>query len=126
MLAVKPYSYETVWLPHNARHHTFDTKKSVIGTFMSHYLPARIAPDPDAGRRIMHGIDAVRKFLPVGYFSIDADGCKRGIEALKNYSRKLNRTSNTYGSDADHNEWSHGADAFRYAVLSISGLRRPI
>jgi phage terminase large subunit len=120
MLALKPYRYETVWLPHDAKHHTFVTKKSVIDTFMAHDLPARIAPDPDAGRRIMHGIDAVRKFLRLGHFAIDADRCKRGIEALKNYSRKFNRSTNTFGSDADHNEWSHGADAFRYAVLSIS------
>jgi hypothetical protein len=120
MLALKPYTYEAVWLPHDAKHRTFQTKQSVIDTFMAHDLPARIAPDPDAGRRIMHGIDAVRKFLRLGHFAIDSDRCHRGIEALKNYSRKFNRTSNTFGSDADHNEWSHGADAFRYAVLSIS------
>jgi len=38
---------------------------------------------------------------------------------LKNYSRKFNRASSSFTSEADHNEWSHGADAFRYAVLSI-------
>jgi phage terminase large subunit len=120
MLALKPYKYETVWLPHDALHHTFQSKKSILDTFLEHELPARKAPNPDQGNRVLHGIDAVRKFLRLWPFAIDANRCYRGIEALKNYSRKFNRASNTYSSQADHNEWSHGADAFRYAVLSIS------
>ncbi|WP_157814521.1 hypothetical protein [Janthinobacterium sp. 64] len=48
-------TYEAVWLPHDAKHQTFVTKQSVIDRFMAHDLPARISPDPDAGRRIMHG-----------------------------------------------------------------------
>lgn len=68
----------------------------------------------------MHGIDAVRKFLRLWPFAIDSDRCHRGIDALKNYSRKFNRATASHTSEADHNEWSHGADAFRYAVLSIS------
>jgi phage terminase large subunit len=119
MLELKPYDYETMWLPHDALHKTFASKKSVIDTFLSHDLPARKAPNPDLGNRVMHGIDAVRKFLRLFPFAIDSDRCKRGIDTLKNYSRKYNRATNTYGSEADHNEWSHGADAFRYAVLSI-------
>jgi phage terminase large subunit len=120
MLERKPYSYETVWLPHDAMHRTFASKKSVMDTFLEHDLPARKAPNPDQGNRVMHGIDAVRKFLRLWPFAIDSDRCYRGIEALKNYSRKFNRAANTYTSEADHNKWSHGADAFRYAVLSIS------
>jgi phage terminase large subunit len=120
MLERKPYTYETVWLPHDAMHRTFASKKSVMDTFIAHDLPARKAPNPDQGNRVMHGIDAVRKFLRLWPFAIDKDRCHRGIEALKNYSRKFNRASSTFSSEADHNEWSHGADAFRYAVLSIS------
>jgi hypothetical protein len=120
MLALKPYTYETVWLPHDAMHRTFASKKSVMDTFLEHELPARKAPNPDQGNRVMHGIDAVRKFLRLWPFAIDTDRCHRGIEALKNYSRKFNRAAGTFSSEADHNEWSHGADAFRYAVLSIS------
>lgn len=120
MLALKPYDYETVWLPHDALHRTFQSKKSVLDTFLEHDLPARKAPNPDQGNRIMHGIDAVRKFLRLWPYAIDKDRCHRGIEALKNYSRKYNRATATFSGEADHNEWSHGADAFRYAVLSIS------
>lgn len=120
MLERKPYTYETVWLPHDAMHRTFASKKSVMDTFLEHDLPARKAPNPDQGNRVMHGIDAVRKFLRLWPFAIDSDRCHRGIEALKNYSRKFNRTANCHTSEAEHNEWSHGADAFRYAVLSIS------
>jgi len=120
MLALKPYEYETVWLPHDAMHRTFASKKSVMDTFLEHDLPARRVPNPDQGNRIMHGIDAVRKFLRLWNFVIDKGRCQRGIEALKNYSRKFSRASNCYVNEAAHDEWSHGADAFRYAALSIN------
>lgn len=111
--------YETIWLPHDARHHTFASKKSVQDTFQEWNLPVRIAPNPDAGRSVMHGIDAVRKFMRLFPFAIDTIKCQRGIEALKNYSRRYSRATNTFSNEPMHDEWSHGADAFRYAVLSI-------
>lgn len=119
MLALKPYDYETVWLPHDALHKTFATRKSVLDTFISHDLPARKVPDADGGNSILNGTDSVRKFLRLWPFAIGTDRCHRGLEALKNYSRKFNRSTNEFSSAPDHNEWSHGADAFRYAVLSI-------
>lgn len=112
--------YETVWLPHDARHHTFASKKSVQDTFQSWHLPVRIAPNPDAGRSVMHGIDAVRKFLRLWPFAIDPIACARGIDALTNYQKRYSRATNTFTNDPVHDQWSHGADAFRYAVLSVS------
>jgi phage terminase large subunit len=120
MLMMKPYEYETVWLPHDALHETFASAKSVIDTFISYDLPARKVPNPDAGNRIFHGIDSVRKFLRLWTFAIDTVRCKQGIEALKNYSRRLIRSTGLFSNEAKHDEWSHGADAFRYAVLAIS------
>lgn len=119
MLALKPYNYGTWWLPHDAMHKTFASKKSVIDTFREYNAPAKKVPNPDNGSGRAHGIDAVRKFLRTYPVVFDATRCERGIECLRNYSRKWDMDNKVFSNAPSHDQWSHGADAFRYAVLSI-------
>jgi hypothetical protein len=131
-LQLLPYDYETWWLPHDARHETYASKKSVMDTFAEYDAPVRKAPDPDRGAQgghiRIHGIDAVRKFLrtyPVS-FNIEFDpvsgagGCRRGLDALRNYSRTWDKSRQVFSEEPLHDHWSNGADAFRYAALSIT------
>lgn len=120
LLELKPYAYETWWLPHDAKHHTFRSKKSVLDILREHNAPARIAPNPDAGNRIIHGVNAVRKTLRTYPLVFDEVRCARGLEALRNYSRRYDRDANVFSEKARHDQWSHGADAFRYACLSFN------
>lgn len=119
MLMLKPYNYEQWWLPHDAKHRTFATRKSVIDTFRDYNAPARKAPDPDAGNRVFHRVDAVRKFLRTYPVYFDKVKCERGIEALKNYSRTWNAKAGQFDDTPKHDRWSHGADSFGIAVCSI-------
>lgn len=119
ILRSKPYDYETIWLPHDAFHRTFQSKKSVFDSFKEFSLPVKRAPNPDAGNRVFHGIDAVRKFLRKFPVLFSAVHCADGIEALKNYSREYNHKLAQFNDSPKHDRWSHGADAFRYAALSI-------
>jgi phage terminase large subunit len=120
VLELKPYAYETWWVPHDALHKTAQSKKSILDTFIEHDAPARKVPNPDAGNRVIHGVNAVRRCLRTFPFRFDAIKCKRGLEALRNYSRKWNQDSQVFSDIAKHDEWSHGADSFRYACLSIT------
>lgn len=120
MLEMKPYTYETWWLPHDAKHKTFRSKKSVIDLLREFSAAARIVPNPDAGNRVIHGVNAVRKVLRTYPLAFDSKRCARGIEALRNYSRKWNNDAQVLAEKATHDQWSHGADAFRYACLSIT------
>ncbi len=120
VLALKPYTYETWWLPHDAVHRTAQSKKSILDIFREQGAPARRVPNPDAGNGILHGINAVRKVLRTYRVVFDAERCKDGLEALRNYSRKWNADSKVFSETPKHDEWSHGADSFRYACLSIS------
>lgn len=114
-------TYETMWLPHDALHSTARSKKSILDMFREVDTPARKVPDPDTNGGVKkNGINAVRKVLRTYPIVFDAVKCARGIEALKHYSRKWNADAKVFSEKAKHDEWSHGADAFRYACLSIS------
>ena len=116
VLELKPYKYETWWLPHDANHRTFASKKSVIDTFRSYDAPARLVPRLD----IKDGIDAVRKTLRTYPIEFDRTRCHRGIEALRNYSRKWDVDIKVYSDKPNHAQWSHGADGFRYLSLVVN------
>lgn len=116
LLQLKPYSYDTVWLPFDAVAKTFRSKKSVVDTFREFDLPARTVPKLD----LKDGIDSVRKTLrtyPIVFDSVRTEG---GLKCLRNYSRKWNKDNGVFSNTPDHNAWSHGADSFRYASLVIN------
>lgn len=116
VLSNRPYNYETWYIPHDAVARTFATKKSVLDTFRAANAPAQVVKRLD----INDGIDAVRKTLRTYPIVFDAQRCARGIEALRNYSRKWDADRKVYSDKASHDQWSHGADAFRYAAVSIN------
>lgn len=120
MLELRYPSYETMWLPHDALHKTAQSKKSILDQFRAANAPARQVKNPDEGNRVMHGINAVRSVLRTYPIVIDATRCRRGIDALKNYSRKWNEEASVFSDKPKHDQWSHGADAFRYACLALS------
>ena len=119
MLQLMPYSFESMWLPHDAFHHTFRSKKSVIDVFREADMPVKRVPNPDGGSSVMHGVNAVRKVLKSYPIAFDGLECKRGLESIRNYSHKWNPKTQVFLNEASHDQWSHGADAFRYACLSI-------
>jgi hypothetical protein len=111
LLSQKPYKYETVWLPHDARAKTLQTGRSTVEQMKEWGYPVKIAPKLD----LQDGINAVRRVLPLCTFSY-AD-CYDGIEALKAYRRKWDDINRCFSKDPRHDWSSHGSDAFRYFAL---------
>jgi len=120
MLQLRPYDYEMWWLPHDARAERFEAKKSVITLFQDAGAPVRRVRDPDLGNRVFHGISETRRVMRTFPLEFDYARTSRGIDALRNYSRKFNKDDGVFDDKAKHDKWSNGADAFRYACLSIS------
>lgn len=58
------------------------------------------------------GINLVRSTLGKCWF--DKTKCRDGIACLENYTKKWSPMLGGWSSDPLHNEYSHGADAFRY------------
>jgi len=68
-------------------------------------------------KSIPEGIQAVRSTLPVCFFH--EVNCKRGVQCLDFYRKKYNDSLKIYYDDPMHDQWSHGADAFRYLCIGL-------
>ena len=63
---------------------------------------------------VEHGIRQARMAFPSIYF--DKTKTERLIQCLRRYRRGIPTTTGEPGHPV-HDEWSHGADAFRYLAL---------
>lgn len=66
------------------------------------------------------GINLVRATLGRCWF--DQTKCKNGIIALENYKKKWSPVLGGWSSEPLHDEYSHGADAFRYLCAGVPKL----
>lgn len=108
------FQWGTDWLPHDGYSKDFKTGKSAqeILTAMGRNVPSTLDQVPRMD--IEGGIKAARLVFPRIYF--DKTKAKRLIECLKRYRRHINQTTNEPGAPL-HDEFSHGADAFRYLCV---------
>lgn len=63
------------------------------------------------------GIEAARQLLPRCW--IDEKRCQRLVTALKSYRKEWDEKLKVYRNKPRHDEWSHGADAFRYLAMGL-------
>ena len=110
----KPYRYERHFLPHDAKAKSLQTGKTIVEQ-LAHYLDLRkLTVVPDIG--LQSGIQAVRMILPRVWF--DAEKCRDGIEALRQYQREYDEDKKAYRQSPRHDWTSHPADAFRMLAVS--------
>ena len=106
------------WLPHDGFSRDFKTGKSAeeilqaLGRVVS---PRGLVPEMD----VESGIKAARVVFSRCYF--DKTKAARLVECLKRYRRNINQQTNE-PSAPRHDEFSHGADAFRYLALCADQL----
>jgi len=60
-------------------------------------------------------IEAVRRLIKVSEF--DADGTNEGCQKLRRYKKRYDKVRSVYLDEPDHDENSHGADAFGTAAM---------
>jgi len=111
MLDSKPYTYESIWLPHDAKAHTLQTGKSTVEQFLEKEYPIHIQPR----LKVQHGIDAAR--LVLKHTQINKNACYAGIEGLRAYRRKYNELLKQFTDKPLHDWASNPADAFRGLAL---------
>jgi hypothetical protein len=66
------------------------------------------------------GINLVRSTLSKCWF--DQNKCHEGISALENYKKRWNTAIGGWSSEPLHDDYSHGADAFRYLCAGLPSL----
>jgi phage terminase large subunit len=108
----RPYRYSDHILPHDAAARELGTGKTRVETLQSLGLrSAVVTPAQD----VSDGINAARLLIPRCWF--DANKCKRGIEALRQYRREYDDKLRNFKSKPLHDWASHGADAFRTGAM---------
>ncbi len=95
------------YLPHDGRTRDFKTGKSAEEMLKS--FGRRVKITPNVG--VEPGIKAARMMFPQVYF--DKVKTARLMECLKRYRRSINQATNEPGAPV-HDEFSHGADVWRY------------
>lgn len=114
-LKAMPYNWAYDWLPHDAK--TRDFKTGVSSHEILRKLGRKTKETPQIG--IEPGIKAARMVFPRCYF--DKQHTERLLECLKRYRRSIPTTTGEPGSPV-HDEYSHGADAFRYLAVVAERL----
>ena len=126
------YRISKVWLPHDAIVKELGTGLSRFKIFYDLGVPVRLLPKT---RSVNNDIELVRKAIPYMWF--DAHNTNYLQLCMENYSKEWDERLGVFKDKPLHDDWSHPADAIRYAVvanyrrfksLSVSApeTRRPI
>jgi phage terminase large subunit len=113
----RPYRWGTDYLPHDGAACNPQTGISSIQTLKN--LGRNVA-DPLPAIDPEEGIKQARMIFPKCYF--DQKKTARLVECLKRYRRAVNQRTNEPTGPL-HDEFSHGADAFRYLGMAAPLMR---
>jgi hypothetical protein len=108
------YVFGTHYLPHEASHKRLgkdaDHNQS-LREMLEELLPSHRFEVVSRVTEMMAGIQATRRQFATCLFS--NEGCSIGIRRLGAYRKKWDKVRGCWSNDHEHNDDSHGADAFR-------------
>ena len=108
----RAYVFGDVWLPHDAENELLASKRTIAQQMREAGYTVRITPKIG----VADGINAARTIFPNTFF--DAEGCADGLACLRRYRYAVD-DNNQFSRAPLHDEWSDGADAFRYLAVSL-------
>lgn len=118
-LLKKNLNWGSLWLPHDGAHGDFKTGKSSQTIMQEHGWTVEITPN----QPVETGVRGAR--MVMGQVYIDKTKAARLVECLKRYRRAVGNTTGEPGKPV-HDEWSHGADAFRYLGIVAPSLTNEV
>ena len=109
------YVYDTLYLPHDAQNKTLAANGRSIEEIVraAGYNVRIIERTP-----IADSINAARTIFPKCYF--DRENTHEGLQCLRHYRYDVNPDIGNFSQKPLHDNYSHGADAFRYIGLMIN------
>lgn len=115
------YVYDTLWLPHDAENKTLAGNGRSIEEIVRQagYKTRIIGKTP-----VADSINAARTIFPNCYF--DRENCHQGLQCLRHYKYEVDPETGLFSKTPLHDQFSHGADAFRYIGLMINEPRKPV
>ena len=114
------YVYDTIWLPHDAENKTLAAAgRSIEDIVRSAGFKTRILDRVP----VVDSINAARTIFPNCYF--DRENCADGLNCLRHYRYEVDPDTGQFSKKPLHDQYSHGADAFRYIALMIREPAKP-
>lgn len=109
------YVYDTLYLPHDAQNKTLAANgRSIEEIVRAAGFNVRIIDRTP----IADSINAARTIFPKCYF--DRENTHEGLQCLRHYRYDVNPETGNFSQKPLHDNYSHGADAFRYIGLMIN------
>jgi phage terminase large subunit len=109
------YIYDTLWLPHDAENKTLaGNGRSIEEIVRAAGYKTRIIPKTP----ILDSINAARTIFRNCWF--DRDLCHDGLQCLRHYRYDVDPDTKRFSKTPVHDQYSHGADAFRYIGLMVN------
>jgi phage terminase large subunit len=109
------YIYDTLWLPHDAENKTLaGNGRSIEEIVRAAGYKTKIIPRTP----ILDSINAARTIFRNCWF--DRDNCHDGLQCLRHYRYDVDPDTKQFSKTPVHDNYSHGADAFRYIGLMIN------
>ena len=109
------YVYDTLYLPHDAQNKTLAANgRSIEDIVRSAGFNVRIIDRVP----IADSINAARTIFNKCYF--DRENCYEGLQCLRHYRYDVEPDTGNFSRKPLHDNYSHGADAFRYIGLMIN------
>jgi|SRR5712664_1040032 len=112
-LQTKPYVYDTMWLPHDAKAKTLGTKRSIEEITRGAGHKVRIVPKLS----LTDGINASRLMFANTF--IDETKCAAGVKSLRAYHYEIKESNGFLSKEPVHDESSHDADSWRYMAIAL-------
>ena len=115
LLQTYGYMYDTLWLPHDAQNKTLASNGKSIEEIVraAGYKTRIIERTP-----IADSINAARTIFRNCWF--DRENCYDGLQCLRHYRYDVDPETGQFSRQPLHDQYSHGADAFRYIGLMIN------
>lgn len=110
-----------IWLPHDARAKTFQSKHTTMERFITGFGAGRIGIVPMA--RKLDQISAAREVIQKCEFH--KTRCEDGIDGLLGWEFEWNEETNVFSREPIHNQFSHPSDAFAYGCQVMQMSKPP-
>jgi phage terminase large subunit len=119
---IQSYGYviDTLWLPHDAGNKTLSSNGRSIEEIVraAQYNTRVIERTP-----IVDSINAARMMFGKCWF--DRNNTHDGLQCLRHYRYDVDPDTKQFSQKPLHDNYSHGADAFRYIGLMVNEPRKP-
>jgi len=115
------YVYDTLWLPHDAENKTLAAAGRSIDQivraagYKTKIIPRTPIPD---------SINAARTLFRNCWF--DRENCADGLQCLRHYRFDVDPDTKAFSKNPLHDEYSHGADAFRMLGLVVNEPKKRV